>query len=72
MSTAVVFTEIFKAAMFELKHIDKSFRDRDDFINVAQDLSCLRLKWRWCRPAGIKQILEARFIRFELAEEGTG
>ena len=40
-----MFAKIFKAAMFELKHIDKSFRDRDDFINVAQDLS-------WCLGSG--------------------
>lgn len=40
-----MFAEIFKAAMFELKHIDKAFRDRDDIINVARDLS-------WCLGAG--------------------
>ena len=31
--------------MFELKHIDKSFRDRDDIIHVARDLS-------WCLGSG--------------------
>ena len=31
--------------MFELKHIDKSFRDRDDVIHVARDLS-------WCLGPG--------------------
>ena len=31
--------------MFELKHIDKSFRDRDDVIHVARDLS-------WCLGLG--------------------
>ena len=31
--------------MFELKHIDKSFRDRDDIIHVARDLS-------WCLGPG--------------------
>ena len=30
-----LFAKIFKAAMFELNHIDKSFRDRDDVIHVA-------------------------------------
>jgi putative ABC transport system ATP-binding protein len=31
--------------MFELKHIDKSFRDRDDIIHIARDLS-------WCLGSG--------------------
>ena len=31
--------------MFELKHIDKSFRDREDIIHVARDLS-------WCLGPG--------------------
>lgn len=34
-----------KVAMFELKHIDKSFRDRGDVIHVAQGLS-------WCVGSG--------------------
>ena len=40
-----MFAEIFWVAMFELKHIDKSFRDRDDIIHVARDLS-------WCLGSG--------------------
>ena len=28
-----------KAAVFELSHIDKSFRDRDEVIHIARDLS---------------------------------
>ena len=39
------FADIFKAAMFELIHIDKSFRDRDEIIHVARDLS-------WCVGSG--------------------
>jgi putative ABC transport system ATP-binding protein len=40
-----LFAEIFWVAMFELKHIDKSFRDREDIIHVARDLS-------WCLGPG--------------------
>jgi putative ABC transport system ATP-binding protein len=40
-----LFAEIFWVAMFELKHIDKSFRDRDDIIHIARDLS-------WCLGSG--------------------
>ena len=40
-----MFAEIFWVAMFELKHIDKSFRDRDDIIHIARDLS-------WCLGSG--------------------
>ena len=40
-----MFAEIFWVAMFELKHIDKSFRDREDIIHVARDLS-------WCLGPG--------------------
>ena len=40
-----MFAEIFWVAMFELKHIDKSFRDRDDIIHVARD-------WSWCLGSG--------------------
>jgi hypothetical protein len=36
---SVLFAKILKAAMFELKHIDKAFRDREDEIHVARDLS---------------------------------
>ena len=40
-----MFAEIFWVAMFELKRIDKSFRDRDDIIHIARDLS-------WCLGSG--------------------
>ncbi len=40
-----MFAEIFWVAMFELKHIDKSFRDRENIIHIARDLS-------WCLGSG--------------------
>jgi putative ABC transport system ATP-binding protein len=40
-----LFAEIFWVAMFELKHIDKSFRDRENIIHIARDLS-------WCLGSG--------------------